>query len=131
MSLTQPNFFYLVLLFVALLLSGLWVSRLGKPYHTLIFTLHKFICLGLGFWLIRIVYDRNQILVLTNTQILVLALAVLLFIITVAAGGLLSVEADGGLHDLDARILQAFSLVHKFFPVVILVSTVVMLYLFF
>ena len=93
MSFDQPNFIYLALLFVAMLFSGFRVSRSGQPYPTLIFNLHKFIGLGLGGWLIKIVYDRHQALALESSQISVLALTVFLFVVTVVAGGLLSVQA--------------------------------------
>ena len=128
MSVSQPNFVYLALLFVAKLFSGFWVSRLGKPYNALVFTLHKFIGLGLGAWLVKIVYDRNQILSLTNSQISVLALTVFLFVVTVVAGGLLSIQAEGGLKKVPAKVWNGVEGVHQFLPYMILFSTALLMF---
>ena len=128
MSLSQPNFVYLALLFVAMLFSGFGVSRLGKPYPVLVFTLHKFIGLGLGGWLVKIVYDRNQFQVLETGQISVLVLTVTLFAITVIAGGLLSVQADGSLQKIPSVVWVGVERVHQFLPCVILFATTFTLY---
>ena len=128
MNFSQPNFVYLALLFVAMLFSGFWVSRLGKPYHTLVFTLHKFIGLGLGAWLVKIIYERNQLLTLTNSQISVVALTVFLFAVSVVAGGLLSVQAAGGLKKIPAKVWTGVEGVHQFLPYMILFATSLTLY---
>ncbi len=59
MDAIQIKFVYTAVFFVWMILSGFWVSRSGKPYNTLIFTIHKFIGLGLGAFLIKTVYDRQ------------------------------------------------------------------------
>lgn len=128
MNVVQPGFIYLGLLFIAILLSGFWVSRLGKPYNTLVFTLHKLIGLGLGTWLVKIVYDRTQLLALPSSQTSILALTVILFAITVVAGGLLSIQAEGGLKSFPPVVWRNIERVHQFFPYLILVSTALLLY---
>jgi len=53
----------------------------------------------------------------------------LLFVIAVAAGGLLSVLDVGGLSNMGTAMQRVIELVHKVFPYVIVVSTGVTLYL--
>jgi len=122
-NLSQPNFLYLALLFLAMLFSGFRVSRSKKPYPVLIFTLHKFIGLGLGGWLVKIVYDRNRFQALETSQISVLVLTVALFVITVIAGGLLSVQADGGLQKIPATVWVGVERLHQFLPYMIFFAT--------
>lgn len=80
------------LAFVLIFLSGLWLSRSGKPYSTLIFTVHKLVGLGLGVFLAALVYQANQAASLGGLEIAAIAITVLLFIGTVAAGGRLSID---------------------------------------
>jgi len=128
MSLSEPNFVYLALLFVALLFAGFWVSRLGQPYHSAVFNLHKFIGLGLGVWLVKIVYERQQVLALEASQISILVLTVTLFAITVIAGGLLSVQSAGGLKRFPPALWVGIERVHQFLPYLILFVTALTLY---
>jgi hypothetical protein len=78
------------LLFV--FLSGFWLSRTGKPYPGGRFNLHKFIGLGLGAFLIVMVYHTHQITSLNTTQVAAAAMTTFLFIVNVIAGGLVSIE---------------------------------------
>ena len=115
--------------FLFILLSGFWVSRSGKPYNGLIFNIHKLIGLAAGIYLIRAVYLTHQAAPLSGTQWTAIVITVLLFILTVAAGGLLSVLAEGGLQNMGAAAQKTIELVHKVFPYVIVASTGVTVYL--
>ena len=115
--------------FLFILLSGFWLSHSGKPYNRLIFNIHKLIGLAAGVYLIRTVYLNHQTAPLSGIQWTAIAVTVLLFILTVAAGGLLSVLAEGGLEKMGAATQRAIELVHKFSPYLIVLSTGVTLYL--
>ena len=128
MDASQIKFVYTGAFFVGMILSGFWVSRSGKPYNTLIFTTHKFIGLGLGFFLIKTVYNRQQLFTLEPSQISTLAFTVILFILTVIAGGLLSIQAEGGLQQIGESVWVGITRVHKFFPYLIVLSTAFTLY---
>lgn len=117
--------------FLFILLSGFWVSRSGNPYNTFIFTVHKLIGLGIGINLIRMVYLTNQSSPLSGTQWTAIIVTALLFILTVAAGGLLSILDAGGLQSIGAAMQRAIELVHKVMPYVILAATAVTLFLLF
>jgi hypothetical protein len=102
------------LFFFFIFLSGFWLSRTGKPYSTLIFTIHKLVGLALGIFLILTVYRVHQLGTFTPVQIAVIVVTVLLFITTVAAGGMLSV---------DKPMPLVVSWMHKLLPYVAVLST--------
>ena len=129
MDLTNSQILSTGVFFLFILLSGLWVSRSGKPYNSLIFNIHKLIGLAAGIYLIRTVYLTNQATSLKAAQWTSIVITVLLFLITVAAGGLLSILDAGNLQSMSQPTRTAVSLVHKFSPYVIIVSTGVTLFL--
>jgi hypothetical protein len=108
------------LFFLFIFLSGFWLSRTGKPYSTLIFTVHKLIGLAMGIFLIISVYRVHQAGALTPVQIAAIVVTVLLFITTVAAGGMLSI---------DKPVPLVISWIHKFLPYMTVLSTGGTLYL--
>jgi hypothetical protein len=85
--------------------------------------------LGAGIFLIRTVYLTHQAMPLNLPQWIVIVITVLLFTFTVAAGGLLSIEAEGNLKNINQSLLKAISLAHKFSPYLIVASTGITLYL--
>lgn len=115
--------------FLFILLSGFWLSRSGKPYNGLIFNIHKLIGLGAGIFLIRTVYLTHQAVPLSQAQWAAIIVTVLLFVFAVAAGGLLSVLAEGGLGNMGAAMRRTIEMVHKISPYLIVLSTGVTLYL--
>ena len=129
MDLTNSQILYTGLFFLFILLSGLWVSRSGKPYNSLIFNIHKLIGLAAGIYLICTVYLTNQATSLKAAQWTSIVITVLLFLVTVAAGGLLSILDAGNLQSMSQPMRTAVLQVHKFSPYVIIVSTGVMLFL--
>jgi hypothetical protein len=108
---------------------GYWLSRTGKPYNTLIFNAHKLIGLGMGIFLIVTVYRSNQTAAFIPLQILILALTILVFVILVAAGGLISAEAAGEIKNMNPSILGALSLVHKILPYLAVLATTASIFL--
>ena len=129
MNILNSEMLYTGIFFLFMLLSGFWVSRSGKPYHSGIFNIHKFIGLGIGTYLIRTVYLTNQAAPLNGLQWAAIIVTILLFIFAVIAGGLLSILAEGGLKNMRASMQKAVELVHKFSPYVIIVATGWTLYL--
>lgn len=105
------------------------MSRLGKPYHTLIFTIHKLFGVGLGIFLIINVARIQKTAPLSPLGITLLVVTILIFVTVVAAGGLLSIEAEGGVGKVSQTVLNMISLVHKVFPYLAVLSTAALLYL--
>jgi hypothetical protein len=102
MNTTQVRVAGVGLSFVLIFLSGIWLSHLGKPYSTGVFTIHKLVGLaGL-------------------VEIAAIVVTVLFFIGTVVAGGLLSVDLE----------VPAFvQNLHQVIPVLTVLSTAGTLYL--
>jgi len=129
MDIVNSKMIYTGLFFLFIFISGFWLSRSGKPYSSLIFNIHKLIGLGAGIFLIRTVYLTHQAAPLNPAQWTAISVTVLLFAFTVAAGGLLGVLAEGGFKSLGQGMQNAISLVHKFSPYLIALSTAMTLYL--
>lgn len=111
---------YLVvsLFFLFILLSGWWLTRTGKPYSTLILTLHKLIGLATGITLIRTVYQVHQLAALSPQATSAVVVTLLLFVIMVATGGLLSAAKT---------LPPVVNLLHKILPYLTAISAGVML----
>ena len=92
MNNAQMKFFGVGIFFLFIFLSGFWLSRSGKPYSTLIFTIYKLIGLAAGAFLVMTVYRVYKIEAFHPDQIVAVSITVVLFILTIVAGGLLSIE---------------------------------------
>jgi hypothetical protein len=120
MSATQIRVAGTGLLLVFIFLSGLWVSRLGKPYNTLAITIHKLVGLATGVLLGVIVYQTHRVAPLGLLEIAAIVLTVLCFVGTVAPGALLSIDKQA-----PAIVLR----LHQFLPALTVLSTAGTLYL--
>jgi hypothetical protein len=106
--------------FVLIFLSGIWLSHVGKPYSTGVFTIHKLVGLAVGVLLAVMVYQTHRATPLSLVEIAAIVLTVLLFMGTVVAGGLLSVDME----------VPAFvQKLHLIIPVLTVLSTTGTLYL--
>ena len=102
----------LLLLFT--LLSGVWLSHSGRPYNTVIFTLHKLIALGA---VIFTVVTVQQLRTGMDTRTLALGAVVvtgLLFLALFASGALLSIGKPD-----HAAILM----IHRVAPLLAVIAT--------
>jgi len=106
--------------FVLIFLSGFWLSHTGKPYGTLVFTIHKLVGVAVGVLLGVTVYQMHQVAPLGLFEIAAIGVTVLLFVGTVVAGGLLSVDVD---------VPVVVQKLHLVLPVLTLLSTAGTLYL--
>jgi hypothetical protein len=127
----QSEILFPILFFAFVFLFGYILSRTGKPYNSLIFNFHKLIGLAMGIFLIVTVYQVHQTGPFSPIQILSLVITVGIFIILVAAGGLLSIEASGNLKSISQTTLAMISAVHKTLPYLALLATAGTLYLLF
>jgi len=116
----QLNLLSAGLFILLIILSGFWLSRMGKPYNMLSITIHKLIGLAVGIYLVLTVYRIYQAAMLSPTEIIAIVIAVLFFIGLVATGGLLSAEKP---------VALSVSMIHKLFPYLTVLSTGFALYL--
>lgn len=129
MPISIPTIIATGLFFLFVFLSGYWLTKMGKPYGSFPFNIHKLIGLAAGIFLIVTVYRRIRVAPLDSREIAVLAATVLIFILTVIAGGLLSAEDSGSLKNLPQPAMTAISVAHKVFPYLALLSLAATLFL--
>jgi hypothetical protein len=108
------------LLFLFIFLSGLWLSRSGRPLKTGISTIHKVVSLATGVFLIVTLVQLHRADPLNAPQWVAVVVTGLCFAGDVATGGLLSFEKPWP---------KAVLRLHQILPVLTAVSTGVMLYL--
>lgn len=92
------------LIFLLTLASGVWLSSLGKPLNSIVFTIHKLIALG------AVVAIAMQVYKLLNTgdvQVL------LIIIVVIAVVCVVALFATGALMSMDKPTYDAFRIVHQ------------------
>jgi hypothetical protein len=109
-----------VLSFLLIFLSGIWLSRSGRPLNVGISTIHKLIGLAAGIFLLVTIYQRNRPVPLNATEWIAIVVTGLCFLGTVASGGFLS---------SDKPMSVALLRVHQIVPVLTLLSSGATLYL--
>jgi hypothetical protein len=108
------------LFFLFIFLSGIRLSRAGRPLNVGISTIHKLISLAAGVFLLVTIYQRNGVVSLSTAEWTAVVVTGLCFAGTVASGGLLSSD-----NPKPVAVLR----VHQIVPVLTALSTGVLLYL--
>jgi hypothetical protein len=108
------------LFFVFIFLSGIWLSRSGKPLNGIILTVHKLISLAAVVFLALTIYQVNQAADLSVMSLIAGVVTGLFFLGAIITGGLLSTGKS-----VPAAILTA----HQVVPFLTVVSTAATLYL--
>jgi hypothetical protein len=106
--------------FLVIFIAGFILHNSGKPYNTALFTLHKLVSIAVVIFLVSTVIKIHRVTPLTSLQIITLVITALLFLATVATGGMLSV---------DKVWPPVVSTIHKILPFLTLLSTSASLYL--
>ena len=102
------------ILFLFTVIFGIWLSRIGKPYHIILFNIHKLIALGTTVLaVVRFVkFDLTSPIPIQLVGLLVaVALGALLLF---ATGGIMSIREQ------DSKFVLA---VHRISPFLIIIST--------
>jgi hypothetical protein len=108
------------LLFLLVFLSGIWLSRSGRPLNVGISTAHKLVSLASGIYLLVTILQRNRMVPLGATEWIAIVVTGLCTLGTVASGGFLSSEEPR-----PVAVLR----VHQVMPVLTVLSSGVILYL--
>jgi hypothetical protein len=117
------------LLVLFTLLSGVWLSHSGKPYNSMIFTIHKLIALatviiiGMNVHHLFRAIDGNILVALG-----VIAISGLLFLVLFISGALLSL-IPAGLLSLEKPMPEIILKIHQVAPLLVLISSTVTVYL--
>jgi hypothetical protein len=108
------------LFFLFIFLSGVWLSRSGKPYSVIILTIHKMISLAAAVFFVITIYRINQMAKLSAIELVAVVVTGLLFLGTGVSGGLVSADKP-----MPVALLR----VHQIVPVLTVLSTAATLYL--
>ena len=107
------------LCFLFVFLSGVWLSRIGRPLNVGLSTVHKLVSLAAGVFLLVTIYQRNRVVPLGGVEWAAIVVAGLCFLGTVASGGLLSSEEPR-----PVAVLR----VHQVVPVLTVLASAVMVW---
>jgi hypothetical protein len=108
------------LFFLFIFVSGIWLSRSGRPLNGGILAVHKLVSVAAGVFLIITMVRLNRVAPLSATEWTAIVVTGLCFLGTVVSGGLLSIGKP-----MPVAILRA----HQIMPVLVVISTTVSLYL--
>ena len=116
----EKNFILVGVFLVFIIITGLWLSRNGRPLNTLLLTVHKLISVAGVVFLVVTLYRLNQTAPLTPVEISLSGISVLLFAALIVTGGLLSIDKMW-----PGIVLK----IHQIVPTLVILSTVANLYL--
>jgi hypothetical protein len=108
------------LFYVFIFLSGMWLSRSGKPLNAIILTIHKLISLAAVAFLVITMHQINQAAKLSAMELSAGAVTGLFFLGAIISGGLVSTGKP-----MPAAILT----MHRITPFLTVLSTAATLYL--
>ncbi len=99
--------------FIFILISGIWLSKLGKPYGTVLFTIHKLIAI---FFIVYIFILSKKIFKTTELNLVMwicMVVAALSVVIIITIGGILSNQEE---------VKTSLAVVHKISSALLLLS---------
>jgi hypothetical protein len=108
------------LLFLLVVLSGISLSRAGRPLNVGISTIHKLISLATGAYLLVTVVQRNRQAPLGPAEWIAVVVTGLCFLVLVATGGFLA---------SDKSMPVALLRIHQIMPVLTVLASGTTLYL--
>jgi hypothetical protein len=109
-----------VLFVIAIFATGFWLSRSGKPYNGVIFTLHKLIALAAVALFVVVLYRIKQAGLMSPLELIAGVVTTLFF------AGLF---VTGALSSIDKPTLPLVLRVHHLTPYLAVLSTTITLYL--
>ncbi len=109
------------LLFLISIATGIWLSKTGRPLNAWLFNIHKLISLATVILAGLAIYELSKTVAMDVKVVVIIVSLVIVFLIVFITGALLSFE----------KPQPGFVLIlHKIFPVVILIFSIALGYLF-
>ena len=103
------------LLLILVFITGIWMSKLGKPYQTALFTVHKLATLAIIVLAVIIIRTVHNQFGLTSTQwILAIGTSVVL-LVAIATGGILSAKEE---------TIKTVQILHRILPALTLIGVI-------
>lgn len=82
------------LLFIVVIVSGLWLSTSGRPLNAILLTVHKLPPAAILVYLVVACYQMNGEVALNKLDLVVVGSTVLFFLGAITSGGFLSTESS-------------------------------------
>jgi hypothetical protein len=109
-------------LYILKFLFGFWLFKTGKPYGTIMLTIHKLLSLAILGYLVFIVNRVRLDTGLSTMEWSLTTINILLLLFSIVSGGILS---------LDKPVSRFISLVHKIVPIFSVIAIASILFLLF
>ncbi len=108
------------ILFIIMIISGIWLSKLGRPLNNGVFTVHKLISLLTIVFSAITVYRLQKNIELKSIDLVFIIIMEIAFLVSIASGAILSFD----------NLVNKFTLtVHKASPVLLVISIAILIYL--
>lgn len=109
-----------VIFLVLVIATGIWLTSLGKPINTALFTVHKLLALAFAVFTAVLVIGLIKGAGVNMTLLLLIITAVLSIIALFASGAVLSMNKPAA---------EIFSIIHRLTPITVTISTFLILYI--
>ncbi|MFW6226555.1 MAG: hypothetical protein ACOC31_00475 [Bacteroidota bacterium] len=113
------KFILAVILFVITIMLGIWLHNSGKPFNTLLFTIHKLTALVTVVFGSKLLYDKIK---------LAKQFGVIPVLVIIIAGALLSLIVSGAILSTDSKIHGTMLVMHDIGTIVTVISVVVLIF---
>jgi hypothetical protein len=108
------------LLFLLIIISGIWLTKTGRPYQNIVFNVHKLISLLTVVLGAIMVYNLQKGLEISGLATSLMILAGIMFIILTITGGLLN---------LDKPFYDTLRIVHRVLSPLSIILTIIVFYI--
>lgn len=108
--------------FILMIISGIWMSKTGKPYHTAVFTVHKLSAVLMVIFTVILILDINKNRGITNFEWILFIFTGLFFLLSFITGALMNFEKP---------VKAIISITHKIMPYFILVAAILSVFILF
>ena len=107
------------IVFLLIIISGIWLTKTGKPYNPVLFNVHKLISLGGVVFTGIVVYNLLREIEIRPLIWALVILTGVFFIVLIVTGGLLN---------LDKPFYNLLRTIHRILPAVFVILTAVIFY---
>jgi len=113
------KFILAVILFVITIIFGIWLHNSGKPFNTLLFTIHKLTALATVIFGSMLLYNKLK---------LTKQFGVIPVLVIIIGGALLSLIVSGAVLSTGSKIYGAMLVMHDTGTIVTVISLVVLIF---
>jgi hypothetical protein len=109
-----------VIIAIVICISGLWLNNSGKPYNTIVLTVHKLISVGTLLYIVFSCYQLNKTATFVPVELVLCISMLILFLIAIGSGAILST---------DNQISSFVQIIHRISSIASFVFTGALIYL--